>query len=316
MSAGAPAPVLFGKLPDRADFVRKGGGSPALDALDTITQRALWPSLDAPDGPLCRFVYHPPGGPHGLAGALRLSRDRVGRAYPLIAARPFERGGLDPAQAPTWPVRWSPVFDAAAWVVREAVSGRASFDVVAADAMRLPDVDLSPLASPGVARHVAAADRLPASDWFGRFPGGPRRGLAMLAYLTHLLRKGPLPTFCLRLPLPPATDDFGRDDAAAVWLAAAAHVMRARAPWPSLFWSDDVPGHAGTLHVFYGSVSSHAFRFVLQGAPDPATILGIDEAPPASALPTLRAALPAFERQLADPRLSVADVLARLPAVA
>ena len=99
MSAGAPAPVLFGKLPDRADFVRKGGGSPALDALDTVTQRALYPALETTDGPLYRFVYNPPAGPHALAGALRLSRDRVGRQYPLIAGRPFERAALDPATA-------------------------------------------------------------------------------------------------------------------------------------------------------------------------------------------------------------------------
>ncbi len=316
MSAAAPAPVLFGKLPDRADFVCKGGGSPALDALDTITQRALWPSLDASDGPLYRFVYHPPGGPHGLAGALRLSRDRVGREYPLIAARPFERTALDPAQAPTWPVRWSPVFDAASDVVRAAVTGTAAFDTVIAAAMQVPPADTTAHAPPGVVRHVGAADRLRAADWLARFPGGPRRALAMLAYLTYVLRRGPLPTYCLRVPLPPATDDFSRDDAAAFWLAAGAHVMRARAPWPSLFWSDSVPGLAGALHVFYGSVASHAFRFVLQGAPDPDTILGIDEAPPPSALPALRAALPAFERLLADPRLSVADLLARLPAVA
>lgn len=315
MSAGAPAPVLFGKLPDRADFVRKGGGSPALDALDTVTQRALWPALDAPGGPLYRFVYHPPAGPHALAGALRLSRDRVGRQYPLIAGRPFERAALDPSAAPTWPLRWVAVHDAAAEVVEAAVAAAATFDDVAARAMQIPSVDTSPGASPAVARHVAAADGLRAADWFSRFPGGTARVLPMLAYLAYLLRRGPLPSFCLRLPLAAPSADFTRADGVAFWLAAGAHVMRARAPWPSLFWTDGEGVHPGRLYVFYAGLSSHAFRFVLRGVPDPDTILGLDAPPAASALPALRAALPSFERALADPRLSVADVLARLPAV-
>lgn len=315
MSAGAPAPVLFGKLPDRADFVRKGGGSPALDALDTITQRALYPALETTDGPLYRFVYNPPAGPHALAGALRLSRDRVGRQYPLIAGRPFERAAIAPATAPTWPLRWAAVHDAAAAVVHSAVAGGAPFDVVTAGAMQIPAVDASSLPSPDVARHVAAADGLRAADWFARFPGGAARVLPMLAYLAYLLRKGPLPSFCLRLPLPAPSADFGRADGVAFWLAAGARVMRARAPWPSLFWTDGDGGLPGRLYVFYAGLSSHAFRFVLRGVPDPDTILGLDAPPPASAIPALRASLPSFERALADPRLSVADVLARLHAV-
>lgn len=312
MSAGAPAPVLFGKLPDRADFVRTGGSSPALDALDTVTQRALWPALAAAEGPLYRFVYNPPAGPHALAGALQLSHDRVGRQYPLIAGRPFERAALDPAAAPSWPLRWAAVHDAAADVVGPAVAGHVPFDASATAALRIPEADWVPDHPPEVERHVQVAASLPALDLFRRVPGGETRVFQMLTYLSHLLRKGSLPGFCLNLPLPAPTATFGRADGVAFWLAAGAHVMRARPPWPSLFWTDGAGPRPARLYVFYGSLSSQAFRYVLSDTPNPDTILALDAPPPPSVLPALKAALPAVERLLADPRLTVADALMRL----
>ncbi len=312
MSAGAPPPVLFGKLPDRADFVRKGGSSPALDALDTVTQRALWPALPVADGPLYRFVYNPPAGPHALVGALKLSHDRIGRQYPLIAGRPVERAALDPAAAPSWPLRWAAVHDAAADVVGPAVAGLVPFDASATAAMRMPEAAWGADRSPEVDRHVEAADALLALDLFRRFPGGEARVFQMLTYLTHLLRKGSLPGYGLDLPLPAPAADFGRADGVAFWLAAGAHVMRARAPWPSLFWRDGAERRPGRLYVFYSRLASQAFRFVLNATPDPDTVLALDAPPPPSVLPALKAALPSVQRLLADPRLSVADVLVRL----
>lgn len=307
-----PPPVLFGKLPGRADFVRKGSSSPALDALDTVTQRALWPALTVAEGPLYRFVYNPPAGPHALVGAMKLSHDRVGRQYPLIAGRPFERATLDPGAAPSWPLRWAAVHDAAAAVVGPAVSGQVPFDAVAAAAMHIPEVVWVPDRSAEVDRHVQAVAALRAGDLFRQFHGGDARVLQMLVYLVHLLRKGAVPSFCISLPLPAPLPGFGRADGVAFWLAVGAHVMRARPPWPSLFWTDGVGERPGRLYVFYGGLSSHAFRFVLSGAPDPDTILALDAPPAASVLPALKASLPSFQRLLADPSRSVADVLMRL----
>lgn len=315
MSAGAPAPVLFGKLPDRADFVRKGGSSPALDALDTITQRALWPALTATKGPLYRFIYNPPAGPHALVGALQLSHDRIGRQYPLIAGRPVERAALDPGEAPWWPLRWARVHDAAAAVVAPAVAGLVPFEATATAAMQMPDARTGPGRSPEVDRHLEITADMPAGELLGRVPGGTPRSLQMVAYLAHLLRRGALPAFCLSLPLPAPAPGFGPADGVAFWLVAAARVMRARPPWPSLFWTDGAGPRPGRLFVFYGSLSSQALRFVLSDAPNPDTILALDAPPSAAVLPALKAALPAVERLLADPRLTVADVLARLHAL-
>ncbi len=303
MPPGALPPVLFGKLPDRGDFVRHGG-SPALDALDTVTQRALWPSLSSHEGPRFRFVYNPPGGPHLLAGALQLSRDRVGRVYPLIAGRAVDRRELDPAAAPAWPLWWGGVFDEATTIVRGAVDGHAPFADVLARVVALPDAPC-PADAPPAARHATAAAAIPARDLFQRLPGGPEQALRVLHQLALTFRRTPRPGYGLSLPLPQPSAGVARSDGVAFWLAAGARLMTARPPWPTLFWTEDATGVPGTLVVFYGGLSSAALRPLLVGSPDPNTVLALDAGRPA-AVPA------AVARLLADPSASVADVLARL----
>ena len=308
---GAPPPVLFGKLPDRADFVRQGE-SPALDALDTVAQRALWPPPPTADGPLYRFVYNPPGGPHLLVGALQLSHDRVGREYPLIVARPVDRRSLDPGAAPSWPLRWEATCDEAAVSVYGAVVGLAPAADVLARAAALPEATWDSDRSPPVDRHVRAAAALAAGDFARRLPGGAPQAARTLSSLAALLRQSALPGYGLRLPLPAPADDFGRADGVSFWLAAGAHLMRARPPWPSLFWTDASPGQPAALFVFYGSLSSKALRSLLLGAVDSDTVASLDVPAPGAAA----AGTPAFDRLLADPHASVADVLARLHTLA
>ncbi len=306
MPPGALPPVLFGKLPDRADFVRHGG-SPALDALDTVTQRALWPSLSGHEGPRFRFVYNPPGGPHLLAGALQLSRDRVGRVYPLIAGRAVDRRELTAAAAPAWPLCWDAVFDEATTIVRGAVDGHAPFADVLARVVALADAGCL-AGSPSVNRHAAAAAALPARDLVQRLPGGPEQALRVLHQLALTLSRTSVPGYGLSLPLPLPAAGFGRADGVAFWLAAGAHLMTAQPPWPTLFWTEDAGSAPGTLVVFYGGLSSAALRSLLGGSPDPNTVLALDAGRPAPVPAT-------FARLLADPSTSVADLLARLPSL-
>jgi type VI secretion system ImpM family protein len=311
VSPGAPPPVLFGKLPDRADFVRHGG-SPALDALDTVAQRAIWPSLPAREGPLYRFVYNPPGGPHALAGALQLSRDRVGREYPLIVGRPVDRSVLDPAAAPSWPLRWGPAFDGAAEVVRRAVAEQAPIAAVTEWVRGLPDAPWEAGRSSAVDAHVHAAAALPARDFLGRFPGGPGHALLMLRRLAAILRQPTAPGYGVRFTLPAPADDFGRSDGVSFWMAAGSQLMRARPLWPSLFWRDADREGPGALFVFYARLSSPALRSLLVGAPDPDTVLALDAEPDVADRRALSDGRSPFARLLADPNASVADVLARL----
>ena len=311
MPPGSLPPVLFGKLPDRADFVRQGG-SPALDALDTVTQRALWPSPAVREGPLYRFVYNPPGGPHALAGALQLSQDRVGREYPLIVGRPVDRRELDPGAAPSWPLRWEDVFDEAATIVRGAVVGHAPVADVQARVAALPPAAWAAGRSPAVDRHVRAAAALRACDLFGCLPGGEAQGQLMLHRLAAIVRRPTVPGYGIRFALPSPSDGFGRADGVSFWLAAGAHLMRARPPWPTLFWTDGSGEGPGALFVFYGGLSSPALRSLLVGAADPDTVVDLDAAPDAATRRTLSAGASPFARLLADSHASAADILGRL----
>lgn len=299
---------MFGKLPDRGDFVRCGGGSPALDALDATIRRALGPSLPSRTGPLYRFVYNPPEGPHALAGALQLSRDRVGRSYPLVVGRPIDRRALDPAAAASWPLRWEDVFDAAAIVVHGAVGGEAHFADVTPRVAALPHATWAPGRSPAVDRHVQAAVTLPARDLFERLPGGVAQGHATLCGLIDVLQAAAVPGFGVRFALPEPAADFGRADGVSFWLAAGAHLMRARAPWPSALWSDASADQPAALVVFYGGLSAQALRPLLAGVADPNTVLALD----ADAGRTAKRVSAPLAALLSDPSASVADVLARL----
>lgn len=312
MPPGAPPPVLFGKLPDRADFVRQGGPSPALDALDALVQKALRQRLPSAEGPLLRFVYNPPEGPHALAGALQLSHDRVGRQYPLVVARPVERGTLDPAAAPSWPLRWAEVFDEAAVIVRGAVDGHAPFADVSDRMVRMPEAQWAVGRSPSVDRHVRAAEALPARVFFERIPGGEPHAIRILQRLVTLLRRATVPGYGVRVPLPATADGFGLADGVSFWLAAGAHLMRARPPWPTILWTEATPAGPGALVVFYGGISALALRWLLAGVADPDTVvsLAVGSDPVAA-----RGVPPALAQLLADPTASVADVLVRLHAL-
>ena len=307
-----PEPVLFGKLPDRADFVRRGAPSPALDALDELVQRALRTGPKPRTGPLYRMVYAPPSGPDALVGGLSLSRDRVGRSYPLVVARTAPRDALDPHAAASWPLRWADVLDDAVATVYGAIERGASLDRVAAHIAEMPPLAPPSGPAPRVDAHVRAAASLPASWLWARLWGDPdpRRPAAILRQLASSPRR-PL-TYGLRFPLPPAAPDFGPADGAAFWLAVCWHLLATPRHPPTLFWTDGP--HDGALTVFFGGLTHRALRPLLGGHPDPDTVVRMDLVPEATVRRALGALPHALARVLRDPRASVADVLAHLHA--
>lgn len=305
---GASGPVLFGKLPARADFVRRGAASPALDAFDALTQRALRSGARAADGPLYRMVYVPPGGPHALVGALRLSRDRVGRAYPLVAGRTVEWGRLDPVASASWPLRWRPLLDGAAALVDAAVRGGALPDLDARlDA--LPELALTQGRSREVDTHVRALSALHAHDLWARLWGASGPSCAGFVFGRLAAAPSGLPAYGLRFPLPPSAPDLRSSDVVAVWLAVCWYLLPTPTAPPTLFWTDGPPG---ALVVFFAGVGPSAFRALLAGTPDPGRIAHVDGGPDAAVDRTASGLPPSFRRLLRDPRASVADVLARL----
>ncbi|MDR0702836.1 MAG: type VI secretion system-associated protein TagF [Azoarcus sp.] len=98
----APRYAVFGKLPQRADFVRiDGGGHPVVQAFDDLLARSLAFASRQPDwdekhilsqGP-CDFQLTSDDGRECFTGVLHPSRDKTGRIFPLVA------GVILPAQA-------------------------------------------------------------------------------------------------------------------------------------------------------------------------------------------------------------------------
>jgi len=84
---------LFGKLPATGDFVARGLAPDVLAWLDPWISRYLAPRFAVSTTPLVfRFAY-PPG---PLAGLATASRDRAGRAFPLVLAVPASPEPGDP----------------------------------------------------------------------------------------------------------------------------------------------------------------------------------------------------------------------------
>lgn len=115
-------PGLFGKIPANGDFV----GSGARDRLAQGFTRWLEEATDAchragtalPPSPI-RFLFRAAGDASGLVGALRGSRDRVGRQFPLAVFLPAGGRFLETAW-PCLPAGCRPFLDAAAGLLGEA----------------------------------------------------------------------------------------------------------------------------------------------------------------------------------------------------
>lgn len=300
-------PVLVGKLPARADFVRRGPPSPALDTFDDVVQRALRRGSKPRSGPLYRMVYVPPG-EDAVVGALRLSHDRVGRAYPLIAGRTVARDRLDPSTSASWPLRWRPLLDPASQVVEAAVGG-ASLDDMEHARTRLPALPPASGRSADVDTHVRALGALRAHELWRRTWG--ITGASCAAAVFHRLARMPPgpPAYGLRFPLSPPATGFGTDDAAAVWLAACWHLIPTPETPLSLFWTEGPPY---ALFVFFAHPASSTVRAMLGGQSDPDRVAHLDREAARVARRAAVAFPSAFRTLLRDPDASVADVLARL----
>lgn len=304
---GDLGPVLIGKLPARADFVRRGPPNAALDAFDELVQRALRRGSKPRSGPLYRMVYAPPGDA-AVVGAVRLSHDRVGRAYPLVAGRTVARDRLDPATSASWPLRWRPLLDPAAHIVEAAVRG-APLDHLDEARARLPVVPPASGRSADVDAHVHAIGALRAHELWRRTWG--ITGASSAAVVFHRLTRMPTdsPAFGLRFPLSPPATDFSTDDAVAVWLAVLWHLVPTPATPLTLFWTEGPPY---ALFVFFSDPAAATFRAMLGGRSDPDRVVHLDRDAPRAARRVADELSPAFRALLRDPDASVADVLARL----
>lgn len=317
------APVLFGKMPTRGDFVRRGPQGPALDAVDDWAQRGFAHGRPrAATAELHALVMPSADGQEAFVGAATMSRDRVGRAYPLVAGRAVPLVGADPALLPEWPVRWAGLLDAAAELARAAAGG---VDLGALDArlVRLPDLDdASGREARGCAR---AASGAPAAALWHAIWGesSARRAPAALGALAGTLaraRHSGRAAEPVRLPLPATGEPTPGQRAAAVsaWLRV---VTRLAGPptWRTLVWKTvgppvrvltDAPHppvalQPPSLVVLPAAPPGNAFLPTLGGAADRDAVLDLADAPPraldpahAALFDTSALSLDAFLRRL------------------
>lgn len=109
--------TLFGKLPNRADFVRVNATHPAAQEFDELIQHAFERAGSEADigdraavaGPV-DFQYVTRDQRHVMLGVLMPSQDQAGRRYPLVAAAILPRESIE-AYLPVSPIAYEVFFD-------------------------------------------------------------------------------------------------------------------------------------------------------------------------------------------------------------
>lgn len=259
--------VAFGKLPEHGDFVRIGMGGSALEALDEAVQQALpalraQPNGEATEPPVWRFFFA--HGRHVLAGAMQLSRDRVGRRYPFLVARASE--AADPRDAPRWPVLWRDLFESAERLVGDATSPH---DLALHHLPALRDPRDRAL------RHAHDLDRA-ATTLDGFLTPMPMEAReALLAHLVAALdgARGPHPpAYGLRFAIRDA------EEHAAFWLEAEWRLRGARVTNPAAFWT--ASGDAPQLVSFARGIPRGGLAPVLGAEPPPRAVCHLADIPP------------------------------------
>lgn len=109
--------ALYGKLPNRADFLRVNANHPLVTELDAMVQRSLERFNDMPGwlaqydaGAPAEIQYVSRDAKHVFTGVIAPSADQAGRRYPLIAGLILPREGIQP-NLHTTPIAYEVFFD-------------------------------------------------------------------------------------------------------------------------------------------------------------------------------------------------------------
>ena len=104
--------TLFGKLQNRADFVRVNANHPAALELDQLIQQSYERAtpLDVQPARPANFLYTTRDRRYTAIGVAMPSRDQAGRKYPLVAAAILPREALE-ADLPLSPIAYEVFFD-------------------------------------------------------------------------------------------------------------------------------------------------------------------------------------------------------------
>lgn len=280
---GIPATyTLYGKLPNRADFVRVNADHAAAAEFDELIQRTLerlageegWGQSYDACGPV-EFQYVSQDLRHTILGVLSPSRDQAGRRYPLVA------GAILPSESIAGyghvaPIAYEVFFDG----LREQVSTAVENSVEALSCRQFLESQLR-------ANDTAAADLELARDVVAHFmhttsvrtlgtllasqaePCEFAQVLLNLAFYRAFLRRfdNPATNQIIQLPLP--TGEGERALVASAWLSVLKVLWKGSGngePWRGNYLVLDMDRPHAVLVTAFGKVQER-FTTVMLGGP-------------------------------------------------
>ncbi len=283
--------ALYGKLPNRADFVRVNADHAAATEFDSLIQRTFerivlkdnWEAAYDAGAPV-EFQYVSRDQRHTFLGVLSPSRDKAGRRYPLIA------GAILPSDsilgyAHVAPIAYEVFFDG----LREQVATAVENSVEALSCrqfleLQVRDNDTATadldLAKSVVARfmqtnsvgslHALIADELA--------PAGLEQALLNLAFYRAFLRRfdNPSTNQIILLPLPEGKGE--RALIASAWLSILSALWqgaRHGEPWRGNYLILEQSSGRMTLAACFGKVHERFTTIMLGGGIEPAACLDL-----------------------------------------
>lgn len=194
--------TVFGKLPNRADFVRVNATHPAALEFDSLIQRAFERAANAP-GSFDRqelsaavdFQYVSRDQRHVMVGVLIPSQDQSGRSYPLVAAAILPGESVE-SYLPVTPIAYEVFFDG----LRDQVINAVENSVEALACRQFLETNLRAydtatedldLARSVVDRYMSAQPASRMSDLLedGLFPASLQQALLNIAFYQAYLRR-------------------------------------------------------------------------------------------------------------------------------
>lgn len=283
--------TLYGKLPNRADFVRVNADHAAAAEFDALIQRAFerlafqdkWEqSYDACAPVEFQYVSHDQR--HTFLGVLSPSRDQAGRRYPLVA------GAILPSEsiagyAHVAPIAYEVFFDG----LREQVVTAVENSVEALSCRQFLESQLR-------ANDTAAADLDLARSVVARFmqmtsvralsalltaeacPAGLEQALLNLAFYRAFLRRfdNPATNQVIQLPLPPGKGE--RALIASAWLSILNALWQGAGnsePWRGNYLVVETTLGRTSLATAFGKVQERFATVMLGGALETSAFLDI-----------------------------------------
>lgn len=312
--------ALFGKLPNRADFVRVNANHPVALEFDGQIQGALERMVGSQGGEAAAlpvdFLYVSRDQRHLMIGALMPSQDQAGRRYPFVAAAILPADSVD-GFLPVSPIAYEVFFDG----LREQVVNAVENSVEALSCRQflesnLHTYDTAPedleLARSVVERFMSNQSAKHLSDLLGRTksPASLQQALLNIAFYQAYLSRFNNPATNQLIVLPLSEKKGEQSLLASSWLAILSALATPGVQdysWRGSYFFQRRPDEGAQLIASVGRMPASFGQIMLGGAFEPGMVLelGVENEAWMSHRMYAEAAY-ALGRALADPECSLA----------